>query len=250
MRNTRHASDVGVPTAASALPERILTAAAELVDQHGPQKTTVAEIARAAGVGKGTAYLYWPSKEKLLLALLAHELVVWIRSVRAEVVHDPERLRLSRLAVLLLDSWRHEVVELIASDLYLRRVLAAHRGSRELLERSMPMELCVRVLPLMRREGLVRSDTDAHEQAYVFNAVMTGFVVGKVTERADSAVIDPAAVLARTIRQLLEPDTAPTISQCERLLPEVLEVVDQAVANLEEMTYGAAAPERTVRARG
>ncbi|WP_136313970.1 TetR/AcrR family transcriptional regulator [Actinomyces procaprae] len=249
MRKPGHAPRA---VAASALPERILTAAAELVAIHGPQKTTVAEIARAAGVGKGTAYLYWPSKEELLLALLAHETAAWIGSVRAEVVRDPERLRLSRLAVLLLDSWRHELVELIASDVFMRRVLAAHRDSRELLERSMPMELCLRVLPLLRREGLMRDDAemDAHEQAYVFNAVMTGFVVGKVTERADATAIDPAAALARTIRLLLEPDTAPTKSQCERLLPEVLEVVDRAVANLEEMTYGAAAPERKGRARG
>lgn len=247
MRSTGHVSDAGAPAGASALPERILAAAAELVGRHGPQKTTVAEIARAAGVGKGTAYLYWPSKEELLLALLAHETVAWIRSVRAEVVHDPEQLRLSHLAVLLLDSWRYELVELIASDLYLRRVLAAHRDSRELLERSMPMELCSRVLPLMRREGLVRSDTDAREQAYVFNAVMTGFVVGKVVEHADSTVIDPAAALARAIRMLLEPDSAPSRSQCERLLPEVLEVVDHAVGELKAMMYGAA-PERKARA--
>ena len=238
MRKSGHASDAG---AASALPERILTAAAELVARHGPQKTTIAEIARAAGVGKGTAYLYWPSKEELLLALLAHELVAWIGSVRAEVERDPEQLRLSRLAVLLLRSWRHELVELIVSNVYLRRILTAHRDSRETLDRSMPLELCLRVLPLLRRDGLMRDDVDAHEQAYVFNAVMTGFVIGKVAERTDSTVTDPDAALSRTVRVLLEPAAAPDRSQCERLLPEVLEVVDRAVAELEELMYGAAA---------
>ncbi|MBE6474318.1 MAG: TetR/AcrR family transcriptional regulator [Actinomyces succiniciruminis] len=238
MRKSGHASGA----AASALPERILTAAAELVARHGPQKTTVAEIARAAGVGKGTAYLYWPSKEELLLALLAHELVGWIGSVRAEVVRDPEQLRLSRLAALLLRSWRHELVELIVSDVYLRRILTTHRDSRETLDRSMPLELCLRVLPLLRREGLVRDDAevDVREQAYVFNAVMTGFVVGKVAERADSTATDPETALARAVRALLEPDRATDRSQCERLLPEVLDVVDRAVAELEQLMYGAA----------
>ena len=169
------ASETVAVSTVSALPERILNAAAELIGQQGPQKTTMAEIARAAGVGKGTAYLYWSSKEELLLALLAHELLRWVLAVRDKMVRDPEDLCPSRLGVLLLDSWPRELVELIASDLYLRRILAAHQGSREALERSMPMKLCLRVLPLLRQKGLARDDVDALEQAYVFDAVMTGF---------------------------------------------------------------------------
>ncbi len=38
---------------------------------HGAHKVTVSEIARAAGVGKGTVYLYWPAKEDLILGLFA-----------------------------------------------------------------------------------------------------------------------------------------------------------------------------------
>lgn len=244
------ASETDAVIAVSALPERILNAAAELVGQHGPQKTTVAEIARAAGVGKGTAYLYWSSKEELLLALLAHETLKWVLAVRDKLVRDPEDLCPSRLGVLLLDSWPRELVELIASDLYLRRILAVHQQPREALDRSMPMKLCLRVLPLLRQKGLVRDDADALEQAYVFDALMTGFVMGKMVDSADFETVDPRAVLSRAIRALFEPPVAPGRSHCERVLPEVLQVLDHAVAELNDVMLAMTRPaERSGKGR-
>ena len=45
---------------------RILASAAELFSQYGYRKSTMDEIAIAAGVGKGTVYLYFKDKEALL----------------------------------------------------------------------------------------------------------------------------------------------------------------------------------------
>jgi TetR/AcrR family fatty acid metabolism transcriptional regulator len=50
--------------------EAILQAAWQLIRHYGYGKTTIAEIARTAGVGKGTAYLYFRSKEEIMLALV------------------------------------------------------------------------------------------------------------------------------------------------------------------------------------
>src|SRR5438067_10348420 len=47
----------------------ILDAAQRVFSQRGVSKATVADIAEAAGVAKGTVYLYFGSKEHLLLAL-------------------------------------------------------------------------------------------------------------------------------------------------------------------------------------
>ncbi|MDO4553199.1 MAG: helix-turn-helix domain-containing protein, partial [Bacillota bacterium] len=49
--------------------ERILKAALGLVLERGLDETRVIDIARAAGVGKGTVYEYFPSKEALYLEL-------------------------------------------------------------------------------------------------------------------------------------------------------------------------------------
>ena len=47
----------------------ILDAAEALFLEHPDRMATVAEVAEAAGVAKGTVYLYFPSKEEMLLAL-------------------------------------------------------------------------------------------------------------------------------------------------------------------------------------
>jgi AcrR family transcriptional regulator len=50
--------------------EAILQASWELIRHHGYSKVTIADIAREAGVGKGTAYLYFRSKRDIMLALV------------------------------------------------------------------------------------------------------------------------------------------------------------------------------------
>ncbi|RME22021.1 MAG: TetR/AcrR family transcriptional regulator [Deltaproteobacteria bacterium] len=49
--------------------ERILRAAWALIRHYGYQKTTMDDIAREAGVGKGTVYNYFGSKQEIMLAL-------------------------------------------------------------------------------------------------------------------------------------------------------------------------------------
>jgi len=47
----------------------ILDAAERLFVKHPDRMASVAEVAAAAGLAKGTVYLYFPSKEEMLLAL-------------------------------------------------------------------------------------------------------------------------------------------------------------------------------------
>lgn len=58
--------------------EAILEAASRLFRHYGPFKTTVADIAREAGVGVGTVYLEFKSKDAILAALskIRHERVL------------------------------------------------------------------------------------------------------------------------------------------------------------------------------
>ena len=49
--------------------QALLDAAEALYLEHPDRMANVAEVAEAAGLGKGTVYLYFPSKEEMLLAL-------------------------------------------------------------------------------------------------------------------------------------------------------------------------------------
>ena len=53
--------------------KRILGAAAELFRTIGYRKTNIADVAKKAGVAKGTVYLYVKSKEELLVHAVAEE---------------------------------------------------------------------------------------------------------------------------------------------------------------------------------
>ena len=53
--------------------ERILEAASDLFAHYGYDKTTMEDIARAAGVSKGAIYLHFRGKEDLFDALIARE---------------------------------------------------------------------------------------------------------------------------------------------------------------------------------
>ena len=53
--------------------DRILDAAAELMVRLGYRKVTIDDIARRAGIGKGTVYLHWRTKEQLFEALIMRE---------------------------------------------------------------------------------------------------------------------------------------------------------------------------------
>jgi AcrR family transcriptional regulator len=52
----------------------ILAAAVELFGKHGFEKTSIAQLARAAGVGKGTVYSYFKTKQDILQAFCDEEL--------------------------------------------------------------------------------------------------------------------------------------------------------------------------------
>src|SRR5215468_1515560 len=73
----------------------ILEAARSVFARQGYAGTVVEDIAAHAGIGKGTLYLYFPSKEQIFLAAFLED----ARRIDAE----------SRAAVAAADSWRDKL---------------------------------------------------------------------------------------------------------------------------------------------
>ncbi len=69
--------------------DRILDALATLITRWGYGKTTVDDIAREAGVAKGTVYLHWPTKGAMLHALIEREERQWNEVVLERMAADP-----------------------------------------------------------------------------------------------------------------------------------------------------------------
>ncbi|GAA4087081.1 TetR/AcrR family transcriptional regulator [Nonomuraea soli] len=188
---------------------RILDSARELVADHGAAKVTVSEISRAAGVGKGTVYLYWPTKEDLILGLFARELLTFLDEVIARITATPDAVRPRHLAPLLLRTGlRSPLAHRLAVDVL--HLLAVEGGDRELFARTRPGALCEAVMPILRRHGLIRQDRPLADQSYGMHAVLAGFGTALADPAsAPSSSADPGDILADTVGLLLEPASPP-----------------------------------------
>ncbi len=85
--------------------QRILEAAVEVIAEHGFFNARVSDIAQRAGVADGTIYLYFKSKDQILMAAISNAFGAFLELARAEVKSASEpRDQLRRLALLHLTS--------------------------------------------------------------------------------------------------------------------------------------------------
>lgn len=186
---------------------RILDSARELVLEHGVRKVTIAEIAAAAGVGKGTVYLYWETKEDLFVGLAAREVLAWITTVTHRIAQDPQSVLPRRLAPLLVrTTLDNPWLRWLQTDDSAKRQLLHRPADQERFAEATTSALGSTVLTILREHGIVRDDLPLPRQMYALHAVLVGFVtVMKNADAADPlAIDDPEAALADTVRLLLE----------------------------------------------
>ena len=90
-------------------------AAAAFVDQSYAA-VTVAEIARGAGLAKGTVYLYFETKEELFLQLVLEQLGEWFDEVERELTAEAALLEPDEMARLLVRTLarREQLTRLLA----------------------------------------------------------------------------------------------------------------------------------------
>ena len=85
--------------------QRILDAGADLVLRWGYKRVTIEEVAKHAGVGKGTVYLHFESRAWLFMCVVMRESIALIDELVASIERDPaavllaEQVRLTFLGV-------------------------------------------------------------------------------------------------------------------------------------------------------
>lgn len=87
-----------------ARPQELLDAALALFVEKGFAATRTDEVAARAGVSKGTLYLYFPSKEDLLRAVIRHNLADRI-AAGAEMAAHHDGSAAALLQTLMVDWW-------------------------------------------------------------------------------------------------------------------------------------------------
>src|ERR1700737_3321319 len=95
MLETARAYDVDARRARA---ERILDAAAELLQRWGYKRLTMDDVAQQVGIGKGTLYLHWKTRESLFEAAIVREITALVDEFVAGVRADPYQALPHRLA--------------------------------------------------------------------------------------------------------------------------------------------------------
>ncbi len=103
--------------------DRIIAAAMQRIDEHGPDSSTLADVAVTLGVTRQTIYRYYPSTDELYVAVARtavdsylEELVVPLREVT-----DPAEWVVETLAL---------AIELLPTERYLTLLLVTGRAER------------------------------------------------------------------------------------------------------------------------
>lgn len=155
--------------------ERILDAATVLLVRWGYRKTTIDDVAREAGVGKGTIYLHWKDKKELFRA------VIWRVSEQASedmmqrVAADPEGGLFHRV-------WAHGMLTLFSHPL----LAALMTGKSDILQGmmdSLDPETLNKLagnasdhVAQLQRAGLVRPDLPVSVITYLMGALKMGLM--------------------------------------------------------------------------
>ena len=151
----------------SAKKECILVEAARAFARFGFKKASIDEIAREAGVGKGTVYLAAESKEDLFYQVLHREMRAW--QAECSKVIDP-RVPADQLLVKLLQTAKRYLDERpLVRDLLFgetTRALPSWRGRFEEL-RALGRTNVAEVLRIGIRQGIFQSALDVDAAAGV-----------------------------------------------------------------------------------
>jgi AcrR family transcriptional regulator len=210
--------------------ERVLDTATDLLVRWGYQRVTIDEVARRAGIGKGTVYLHFRTKEALFLAVLlrAHHGV--LDGIVARMEDDPQEVlpaRMIRSLYLALTA------DPLIRPLYLgdSEVLGrlAHEAAASLGELGRRREEVGRAwFGLLRDAGLLRTDLDVDAQMYVFSAVTSGFlfvdslpVAGSRTDpQARAELLEHTVATALQVPGAHAAGLAPAVADLFRTLTE------------------------------
>jgi AcrR family transcriptional regulator len=157
---------------AEARPDEVLDAALDLFIENGFAATRVDDIAKRAGLSKGAVYLYFPSKEAIIEALVRRALVPVASNAAAFVAHfdgDP-RIAVTTVMKMLAGAMANPrfmaIPKLVVREVVNFPELAA-MYRRELLDHAIPV-----------LEGLIRRGVDNGYLRQVDPALTVRSVVG------------------------------------------------------------------------
>ncbi|WP_017612740.1 TetR/AcrR family transcriptional regulator [Nocardiopsis salina] len=225
------------PQARAERADRILDAAADLMVALGPTKITIEDVARRAGVGKGTVYLHFPTKEVLFLVVLMRAQSETAARIVERMSSEPAEILPSRVGSFALTALTGTPIlrKIFMGDTGMLGTLtdtAAAEGGNLIDRRLEDQEAYFR---LLHEHGLVRGDLQPEELFHVFGTVVTGFLIyPPLLENHGHHVPDPARgteLAADALRHALG-ETPEDTDALRAAWPQVVGLFDNTVQHV------------------
>ncbi len=217
---------------------RILDAVAELVQRWGYRKTTIDDIAKQAGVAKGTIYLHWKTRNDLFLALLTREYIDILENFRQSVLSDPENVRLHRLLkqVIQIGMSNPLIKAIWVGDTEMLGELARREYSDPSSVTQRRIEFAIRYLELHRSKGLVRTDIDLQTELHMLMAISLGYLMADqfLPDGYTSSLEELAEMAAETVRRTFEPDEPVPVEKVREVQALFLQLLDGLIDAVKE----------------
>jgi AcrR family transcriptional regulator len=234
----------GVPVDPVERAGRILDAAARLLLRYGHDRTTINDIAREAGVAKGSVYAHWRSRDRLFLALLRRERADLLTQVHDQL-HAAQRP--VDLELLLAESVRAYQRSPLVMAVLTRDAQVLGGLARAAAEEGRPTGGFTQLVATLRAGGLTRPDRTLAEQVAVVSAMFLGHFLTAPLMPDEFRVPDDAVpeLLAEAMwRALQRPDplTPGEVAEMDRV---VRDHVDRELAAAEAQLHAALTTEET-----
>lgn len=165
--------------------ERILDAAVRVLARRGFQATRVSEVAKAAGVADGTIYLYFDSKDELLVSLFEDRVERLLKFLEAELPRaktaSDKLRRIIELQLGLLEGER-DLAEVLTVIL--------RQSSKLMKEQAAPkfnayLDVIARVVADGQATGELRDDVSPHLVARAIFGALDGIAMTWVLGKAN-----------------------------------------------------------------
>lgn len=209
--------------------ERILAAAAALLVRWGFRKTTIDDVAREAGVGKGTIYLHWKDKQALFAAAIWREQQRAIDDVRRRIAADPAgglfHRWITHSILAALDNPLLAAMSQGRSDIF--NGVAAALDPSVINQMSSDFDA---VLLRLQEGGLIRRDVGVPTATFLLSALKVGVIntPGLLGEARTPPIAALTEALSDLIRRWLEPDDLPESSALgKRLAADLMDQLQQ-----------------------
>ena len=82
-------------------PQQIIDAAIRVFARNGYYNSRVSDIAREAGIASGTIYLYFKTKDDILVTLFREKMAEWVAQVRRRIADEPDAVAKIRRLIAL-----------------------------------------------------------------------------------------------------------------------------------------------------